>query len=119
MSTYVKTNLSGSVNGKGIAISGSTTANGVTVHTATSGSGNWDEVWLWAVNSGSSVSAKLTVEWGETTAPDGNIEVYVPAESGLLLVAPGLLIQNSLLIKAFANPAGAVILHGFVNRISP
>jgi hypothetical protein len=38
---------------------------------------------------------KLTVEWGEATAPDGNIELTVVAEAGLgYSNVPGLLIQG-------------------------
>jgi hypothetical protein len=58
-----------------------------------------DEIWLYAVNSSAS-SVKLTLEWGEATAPDGNIELSVAAESGLVLVTAGLLLQNSLVVKA-------------------
>jgi hypothetical protein len=61
---------------------------------------------------------KLTLEWGEAVAPDGNIEVTIPAESGLYLVTPGLLLQNSLVVKAFASSANVILIHGFVNRIT-
>ena len=116
MVTYTKVNLSGSTNGKAIKVVATATA-GTTIHTAGSGETNWDEVWLYAVNSDSS-DRKLTIEWGEATAPDGNIELTIPAESGLVLVAPGLLIQNSLVIKAFCAAANVVIIHGYVNRIT-
>jgi hypothetical protein len=39
--------------------------------------------------------SKLTVEWGEATAPDGNIEVTVLPEAGLVTVIPGLLIKGN------------------------
>lgn len=51
-------------------------------------------------------------------APDGNIEVTIPGESGLFLVVPGLLLTNSLVVKAFAATANVVCVHGFVNRIT-
>jgi len=60
----------------------------------------------------------LTLEWGEATAPDGNIEVTIPGESGLFLVVPGLLLTNSLVVKVFAAVTNVVIIHGFVNRIT-
>jgi hypothetical protein len=114
MATFTKVKLSGSTDGKGIKITQTATA-GDTIHTAHATA--LDEIWIYAVNSGS-LSVKLTVEWGEATAPDGNIECSVPGESGLQLIIPGLLLTNSLVVKAFADTANAIIIHGFVNRIS-
>ena len=117
MATFTKTLLSGSTNGKAIKVVATATA-GTTIHTAVSGTASLDEVWLYAHNSSAS-TVKLTLEWGEATAPDGNIEINIGAEgTGLVLVAPGLLLQNSLVIKAFAATANVVTLTGYVNRIS-
>jgi len=117
MATFTKTLLSGSTNGKAIKVAQTATA-GTTIHTAVSGTSSLDEVWLYAHNS-SSASVKLTLEWGEATAPDGNIEINIGAEgTGLVLVAPGILLQNSLVIKAFAGTANVVTLVGYVNRIA-
>ena len=117
MATFTKTLLSGSTNGKAIKVVATATA-GTTIHTAVSGSASLDEVWLYAHNSSAS-TVKLTLEWGEATAPDGNIEINVGAEgTGLVLVSPGILLQNSLVIKAFAATANVVTLTGYVNRIS-
>jgi hypothetical protein len=108
--------LSGSTQGKGIKVVQTATA-GDTIHTAVAGISDLDEIWLWAVNSSGS-AVKLTIEWGEATAPDGNIEGTIPAESGLYTVVPGLLLQNGLIVKAFASVANVVLIHGFVNRIT-
>jgi len=116
MATMSKVLLSGSTNGKAIKVAQTATA-GDTIHTAVSGASDLDEIWLWAVNSSGS-DVKLTLEWGEATAPDGNIEVTIEAESGLVQVVPGLLLQNGLVVKAFAATTNVILLHGFVNRIS-
>ena len=116
MATYSKVLLSGSTNGKGIKVAATATA-GTTIHTAVAGTSSMDEIWIYAVNS-DSTARKLTLEWGEATAPDGNIELTIPAESGLVLVAPGLLLQNSLVVKAFAAAANVVLIHGYINRIT-
>ena len=117
MATFTNQLLSGSTNGKAIKVAQTATA-GTTIHTAVSGTSSLDEVWLYAHNSSAS-TVKLTLEWGEATAPDGNIEINIGAEgTGLVLVAPGLLLQNSLVIKAFAGVANVVTLTGYVNRIS-
>jgi hypothetical protein len=116
MATYSKVLLSGSTNGKQIKVTQTATA-GTTIHTAVSGTSDLDEIWLYAVNSSAS-PVKLTIEWGEATAPDGNIEVLVPAEDGYMLVAPGLLLQNGLVVKAFAATADVILINGYVNRIT-
>ena len=115
MATYAKQLLSGSTNGKGILVVATATA-GTTIHTAVSGTTDIDEVWLYAVNA-HSADIKLTLEWGEATEPTGNIEQTVPYEAGLMLLAPGLLLQNGLTIKAFAGTANEVVIHGYVNKI--
>ena len=116
MATYTREFLTGSTNGKGIKVAATATP-GTTVHTAIAGTSSKDEIWLYAVNS-SATDVKLTLEWGEATAPDGNIEQTVPAESGLMLLTPGLLLQNSLVLKAFAGSANVIVIHGYCNRIT-
>jgi hypothetical protein len=117
MATFSKQLLSGSTNGKAIKVAATATA-GTTIHTAVSGTASLDEVWLYAHNS-SAGTVKLTLEWGEATAPDGNIEINIGAEgTGLVLVSPGLLLQNSLVIKAFAATTNVVTITGYVNRIA-
>ena len=116
MATFSKRVLSGSTDGKAIKVVQTATA-GTTVHTAVTGTSNIDEIWLYAINSSAS-SVKLTIEWGQADAPDGNIELTVLPEAGLVTVIPGLLLQNSLVVKAFAGTANVIMLHGFVNRIT-
>lgn len=117
MATFTKVLLSGSTNGKAIKVA-ATSSTGTTIHTAASGTTTLDEIWLYAMNTSAS-GIKLTIEWGETAAPDGNIEITVPGESGLYLIVPGLLLQNSLVVTAFAGSANLITIHGFVNRITP
>jgi len=107
--------------GTGLAVKVAATATaGTAIHTASTTTTTIDEVWLYAVNSSAS-SVKLTIEWGEATAPDGNIELSVAAESGLVLVVPGLLLQGNAsakVVRAFAGTANVILLHGYVNRIT-
>jgi hypothetical protein len=116
---FNKAKLSGSTDGKGIKVV-ATSSTGTTIHTAVSGTtaNTFDEIWLWAVNS-DSTARKLTIEWGQTTAPDGNIEQTIPPESGLFLVVPGLILQNGLVVTAFCATANVVMIHGYVNEIKP
>ena len=115
MATYSKELLSASTNGKGILVAATATA-GTTIHTAVSGTTAIDEIWLYAVNA-HSADIKLTLEWGEATEPTGNIEITVPSEAGLMLLVPGLLLQNGLVVKAFAGTANEIVIHGYVNKI--
>ena len=108
--------LSGSTQGKGIKVAQDATA-GTTIHTAVAGTSNIDQIYLYAVNT-SGVDKKLTLEWGEATAPNGNIEVTIGAESGLVLVAPGIPLQNGLVVKAFAATADVIVIHGYVHRVT-
>jgi hypothetical protein len=116
MATYSKELLSGSTQGKGILVSGNDTAGAVEIHTAVAGTTDLDEIWLYAVNT-HSADIKLTLEWGEATEPNGNIEITVPAEEGLMLLVPGLLLQNGLVVEAFAGTASEIVIHGYVNKI--
>ena len=115
MATFSKELLSGSTDGKAIKVVQTATA-GTTIHTAHATAK--DEVWLYAHNSSAS-TVKLTLEWGEATAPDGNIEINIGAEgTGLVLVSPGNILTNSLVVKAFAGTANVVTIVGYVNRIT-
>ena len=116
MATMSYVLLSGSTQGKGIKVAQAATA-GTTIHTAVAGTSNIDQIYLYAVNT-SGVDKKLTLEWGEATAPDGNIEVTISAEAGLVLVAPGLPLQNGLVVKAFAATADVIVIHGYVHRVT-
>ena len=119
MATFTKKTLSASTDGKAIKVAATATA-GTTIHTGSTTATTLDEVWLYAVNSSAS-SVKLTIEWGEATAPDGNIELTVQPEAGLVTVIPGLLIKGNataLVIKAFAATANVVMVGGYVNRIT-
>ena len=46
MATFTKQKLSGSTDGKGIKITSNTGGSGTTVHTAVTGTTDFDEVWI-------------------------------------------------------------------------
>jgi hypothetical protein len=119
MATFTKNKLSGSTDGMAIKVTGTSTAATVTVHTAVAGttSGVFDEIWIYANNTSTS-SVKLTIEWGTATAADGNIEVTILPEAGLVTIIAGLVLQNSKVVKAFAGTADVILLTGFVNSIT-
>jgi hypothetical protein len=115
MATFSKIPLSGSTNGKGVQVSATSTV-GDAIHTAVSGTSSFDEVWIYAVNISAS-SVKLTIEYGGTEVQN-NIEISIPGESGLVLVIPGLFLNNAQVVRAFAATTNVITLHGYVNRVS-
>ncbi len=119
MATFSKIALSGSTDGKMIKVAATATA-GTTIHTGSATATTFDEIWLYAVNS-DTTSRKLTIEYGGTTSPDDLIEFTVPAESGLYLIVPGLVIKGNatpLVVRAFCATTNVVNIAGYVNRIT-
>lgn len=114
MATYSKQYLSASTTGKAIKVAATATP-GTTIHTASASS--QDEIWLWAFNT-DTTARKLTIEWGGTASPDDTIEVTIPAEGGTVLVVPGAILGNSLVVKSFCATANVVCVIGYVNRIT-
>ena len=120
MATFSKLQLSGSTGGRLIKVAATATA-GTTIHATGTSSSVLDEIWLYAVNS-DTTDRKLTLEFGGTTAPDDLIEQTITAESGLILIVPGLLLSgdgsSARTVRAFAATANVVMIGGFVNRIA-
>ena len=119
MATFTKKILSGSTDGRAILVAATATA-GTTIHTGPTATATLHEIWLYAVNS-DTTARKLTIEWGGTTSPNDLIELTIPAESGLTLVSPGLLIKGNataLVVRAFAATTNVICIHGYVNEIA-
>jgi hypothetical protein len=106
--------LSASTNGKAIKVAATATA-GTLLHTATATALQVDCIELWACNT-DSTDRLLTIEWGEATAPDGNIVLTIEAQQGLVRITPegGLFLNNGLTVRAFAATANVITIHGRV-----
>ena len=77
-----------------------------------------DEIWLWATNR-TGAAATLTLEFGGTGTADRVLDAFsIPANSSSILVVQGLVLNNSLILRAFSGTANAINVTGFVNRIS-
>jgi hypothetical protein len=120
MTSFSKELLSGSTGGRLIKVV-ATASSGTTIHATGTSSSVTDEVWLWAVNSSTS-NVKLTIQFGDTSSPDDEIEFTVPAESGLYLIVPGLVLRGTgaaaRTVRAFAGTANVLNVGGYVNRIA-
>jgi hypothetical protein len=119
MATIVKRKLSGAPTGNTAVLVAATGTTGTTVHTAVAGTtaGTFDEIWLWAYN-GHTAAVTLTVEFGGVTVPNQNIIATIAAKSGLIPIVPGLILQNGLVVSAFAGTINVITLSGFVNNIT-
>lgn len=118
MATYTKLPLSASVNGKRILISAIESASANPIHTAVGGTDSIDEVWLYAYNEATS-SLLLSVLWGGTVEPDDVNRVTIASQTGRTLVVDGQLLQNELIISAYASFPNKINIDGFINRITP
>ncbi|MCK6580631.1 MAG: hypothetical protein L6Q98_21275 [Anaerolineae bacterium] len=112
---YRKRKLSESDKGIGLKVTG-TTAPGQIIHWAvdSSAANEFDEVWIKALNQSAS-PVTLTIQWGWTRTED-QIKVTLPANSALIDVVPGLVLNGAAGIYAFASAANVVVVHGFVHR---
>lgn len=117
MATFTKKLLSGSTNGKQVKITATTSGAAVTLHTAVAGTGSLDEVFIYATNT-SNAPVSLTILWGGTSTTDNAITIQVPSLAGRVLICDGMLLQNSLVISAFAATASVILIDGFVNNIA-
>ena len=104
--------------GLGILVAAVATA-GTAIHTASSTATTIDELWLYAYND-HSATVNLTIEWGGVAAGD-IFKSGIVAQSGLLLVCAGLIIQGNAtakVVRAFAGTTNKISLFGYVNRIT-
>jgi len=120
MATFSKQILSGSTNGKGIAIANTATP-GNTIHATGTSAAIYDEIWLYATNTSAS-AVVLTVEFGGVATTSDLIKVSIPSQSGLTLVCAGLILRGTgaaaLTVTAFAATTNVIEIFGYVNRIA-
>ena len=116
MATYSKVALSAATTGVPIPVV-AIASTGTTIHAT--GTSAIDEVWLYATNT-SSAAVTLTIQFGGT-ATLNQIQQTIPANSGLTLVIPGLILAPSgsaLTVYAYASVASVVNISGYVNRVA-
>lgn len=120
MGTISKEILSGSVNGKPIQVS-ATSSVGTTVHTTLTSTSIIDEIWLYATNT-DTVQVNLTIELGGTGTAN-EIKVGIPAASGLSILLAGAVLTGDgsvgSTISAYASTTNKINIIGYVNRMTP
>lgn len=121
MATYSKQLLSGSTDGRAIKVVATAIATSPTlIHTASSTTTVFDEVWIYAQNN-HSADVAVRIGFGNTTDPDDIIEYTVKTKGGLYLVVPGLILKGNatpLTVRAAAGTTNVISLSGYVNRIT-
>ena len=121
MATYSKQILSSSTDGRALKVVATAIGSSPTlIHTGSSASTTFDEVWIYAQNNHTSDVA-LRIGFGGVTDPDDIIEYTVKTKGGLYLVIPGLILKGNatpLTVKAAAGTANVISLSGYVNRIT-
>jgi hypothetical protein len=117
MATFSRHILSGSTNGRGIPVLGATTSGGVLVHTAQTATGGSDEVWLYAVQYGTTTGQTLTVRHGGATSAD-EIKIPMQPQIGAEEVMRGFVLNGGLEVRAFCTTSNELSIHGWVNRVA-
>lgn len=115
MATLSRRPLSGSTNGRLVAVAATATP-GTLLHTGATGTDDWDEVYLWAANVSTS-DVLLTIEHGGTGTAN-EVKFLIPAQVGLVELGGKLMIQNGLVVRAYAGSANVINISGYVNRIT-
>lgn len=109
--------LSGSTNGRGIKVTGTSAATADTLHTATNTANTVDQVWLFAANQ-SSANLTLTLCLGGTTDPDDLVSLSLPPTSGDIPILQGERFAGGVVLKAYATTANYIVIRGIVDRIT-
>lgn len=121
MATFSKQLLSSSTDGRAIKVAATAIATSPTlIHTGSSSSVVFDEVWIYAQNNHTSDVA-VRIGFGGVTDPDDIIEFTVKTKGGLYLVVPGLILKGNatpLTVRAAAGTTNVISLSGYVNRIT-
>ena len=121
MATFSKQIISSSTDGRAIKVVATAIGSTPTlIHTGSSASTTFDEVWIYAQNN-HTADAAVRIGFGGVTDPDDIIEYTVKTKGGLYLVIPGLILRGNatpLTVKAACATANVISLSGYVNRIT-
>ena len=119
MGTFSKIILSGSTDGQGIDVTGTTPSAGTVIHTAVTGAADSiDEIYVYAF-ANVTTAVEVGLHWGATAS--GSRLVYTITGDdlgGLHLISPGLVLRNAKVVKAYVTAVGLAAVFGYVNRFA-
>lgn len=123
---FSKIILTGSTDGAGILVTGAAASQANTVHTAVTGTADFDEVYVY-VDNFATADLDVTIRWGVTVAQATdigfrNIRTTVTKGSGPVLMIPGWPLRNALVVDAFGTVAGTATgglnIYGYAHRVT-
>lgn len=123
---FSKIVLSGSTNGRGIFVTGTLPSTASLIHTAITGTADYDEVYIYIVNN-ATTNRECVLRWAVTTAnvtdvPQRNINYLVTQQSGPVLAVPGWPLMDANRIEAYATAAmatsGGIAIYGYAHRVT-
>lgn len=125
---FSKIVLSGSINGRGILVTGVSASTANLVHTSITGAADYDELYIYAVNT-ATADRRLDLKYGVTVAgvtdlASRNIAITVTSQSGPVLLIPGWPLRDANLVEAFATVAGVptgnegLVIYGYAHRVT-
>ncbi len=117
MATFTKLPLSGSINGRQIALSATGSLSANEIHTTPSGTTSIDEIWLYGYNDSTS-SLMVTLLWGGVDDVVDAIRATITPRTGRTLLVDGKVLQNGLSVRGYASISGSIMLDGYVNRMT-
>ena len=119
MATISKDILSGSTDGKPIAVPINTDPDAfTTVHTGPTDSNHYDVLFLYATNANGSTNEQVTVRMNGT-ANNGKIKAVIPPQETVLIV-PGIPIKgnsSAVVVDVGGSSANSANVFGYVNKI--
>lgn len=109
--------LSGQTNGKNILITATTSGGAQTIHTVATGTSTLEFLTIEACNvNASHASSGLWLLMGGTTVPDDIIHIDLAHGDGAFVIQDKRLMQNGMIIKAYADNASAIAVYGYYQR---
>ncbi len=114
MATILKKLLSESLYGRNILVTGVNSGELTTLHIASSGENNMDEIYLYAYNSKDD-DVDMTLYWGGVSTQD-ETKITIPYQGGRYMIVDGKLLQNDLKVSAFCSSGSGINIDGYVNQ---
>lgn len=109
--------LSGQTNGKNILITATTLVGAQTIHTVASGTTTLEFLTIEACNVNASHATNgLWLLMGGTSSPDDLIHIDLSHGDGAVMIQDHRLMQNGVVIKAYADNASGIVVYGYYQR---
>ncbi len=117
MATDIKKIIpSGSTNGRPVKIAATATPGTIIHQSATTTVTGCGDTMIASVYNSDTVDRSITFECGGTSSPDDHVKRTIP--SGETFNVPLPMLNNNLILRAFASAANVLTVSGYVERIT-